>query len=224
MKITGFGHSVIGGRETNQDSFLIDNNLKLYAVADGVGGGLRGEEASKMAVDGLQKKYKPGELLKPVVTQLADDVLKEALESCNGQPLMGTTLTTVQITDNLIHLCHVGDSRAYLFDGSVLQQLTEDHEFFDEESKGPVLSSYLGLDTRVHPLSILEDTIEAKAGQALLLCSDGLYKQISEMDLVSRLREQLAEPQKLLERLCNEASKVEYSDNITIVLIVFENP
>lgn len=224
MKITGYGHSVIGGRETNQDSFLVDNNLKLYAVADGVGGGLRGEEASRMAVDGLQKKYKPGELLKPVVTQLADEVLKEALESCNGQALMGTTLTTVQITDNLIHLCHVGDSRAYLFDGSAIQQLTEDHEFFDEESNGPVLSSYLGLDTRVHSLTILEDTIEAKAGQALLLCSDGLYKQITEMDLVTRLREHLHEPAKLLEQLCHEASKVEYSDNITIVLVVFENP
>lgn len=224
MKITGYGYSVIGGRETNQDAFLIENNLKLYAVADGVGGGLRGEEASKMAVDGLLKKYRPGELLKPVVSQLAEDVLKEALESCNGQALMGTTLTTVQITDNLIHLCHVGDSRAYLFDGSAIQQLTEDHEFFDEESNGAVLSSYLGLDTRVHQLTILEDTIEAKAGQALLLCSDGLYKQMTEMQLVAHLRNHLNEPEKLLEQLCHEASKVEYSDNITIVLVVFENP
>jgi serine/threonine protein phosphatase PrpC len=224
MKITGYGYSVIGGRETNQDSFLVDNNVKLYAVADGVGGGLRGEEASKMAVDGLQKKYIPGELLKPVITQLADDVLKEALESCNGQALMGTTLTAVQLTDNLIHLCHVGDSRAYLFDGSALQQLTEDHEFFDEESKGAVLSSYLGLDTRVHQLTVLEESIEAKPGQALLLCSDGLYKQMSEMQLVTHLRNHLSEPQKLLEQLCHEASKVEYSDNITIVLVLFENP
>ncbi|NBW98165.1 serine/threonine-protein phosphatase, partial [bacterium] len=62
MKVTGFGYSVIGGRETNQDSFLVNNENKLYAVADGVGGGLRGEEASKMAVEGLQKKYRPGEL------------------------------------------------------------------------------------------------------------------------------------------------------------------
>ncbi|NBV50141.1 serine/threonine-protein phosphatase [bacterium] len=223
MKVTGFGYSVIGGRETNQDSFLVDNENKLYAVADGVGGGLRGEEASKMAVEGLQKKYRPGELLKPVVVQLAEEVLQEALESCNGQALMGTTLTAVQVTDNLAHLCHVGDSRAYLFDGSAIQQLTEDHEFYDEESQGAVLASYLGLDTRVHSLTVLEDSREVKAGQALLLCSDGLYKQMSEMQLVSTLRQGLQEPQKVLEKLCLEASKTEYSDNITIVLILFEN-
>lgn len=222
MKVIGYGFSVIGGREMNQDSFLVDNESKLYAVADGVGGGLRGEEASKMAVDGLKKQYQPGELLKPVIEQLAAQVLKEALESCGGQALMGTTLTTVHVKDGFIHLCHVGDSRAYLFDGSAIQQLTEDHEFFDEDSGGPVLSSYLGLDTRVHALSIQEETLEAKSGQALLLCTDGLYKQISEMDLVSSLRNQMAEPEVLIEQLCNAASKVEYSDNVTIVLIRFE--
>lgn len=224
MKVFGYGHSIIGGREMNQDAYLVDNNLKLYAVADGVGGGLRGEEASKMAVTGLQTNYLPGELLKPLVIKLADEVLKEALDSCNGQALMGTTLTAVQITDNLIHLCHVGDSRAYLFDGSALQQLSEDHEFFDEESGGAVLSSYLGLDTRVHALTVLEDTIEAKTGQALLLCSDGLYKQISEMQLVELLRNHLNEPEKLLEKMCHMASQVQYSDNITAVLVLFENP
>jgi len=222
MKVTGYGLSVIGGREMNQDSFLVDNSTQLYAVADGVGGGLRGEDASKMAVQGLQANYKSGELLNPIVEKLAGEVLKEALETCGGQALMGTTLTAVQVTDNLVHLCHVGDSRAYLFDGTSLRQLTEDHEFYDEDSNGSVLSSYLGLDTRVHPLSIQEETLEAKEGQALMLCSDGLYKQIAEMDLVNKLRTDLKEPTKLLEQLCHEASKVEYSDNITIVLLVFE--
>lgn len=221
MKITGYGFSVIGGRETNQDSFLVDNRNKLYAVADGVGGGLRGEEASKMAVDGLQQKVKVGELLRPVMTALAAEVLQEALDSCNGQALMGTTLTTVQITDTLLHLCHVGDSRAYLFDGEALRQLTQDHEFYDEESGGAVLASYLGLDTRVHELTIQEETLEVQPGQAVLLCSDGLYKQLPEMQFVQMMREGLSDPPKLIEALCNQASKVEYSDNITIVLVTF---
>ncbi len=219
MKITGYGFSVIGGRETNQDSFLVDNTLHLFAVADGVGGGLRGEEASKMAVDGLQKNFQPGETLKPLIEKLAGDVLQEALESCNGQALMGTTLTAAQVTNNLVHVCHVGDSRAYLFDGTSLKQLTEDHEFFDEENQSLVLSSYLGLDTRIHELKIQEETFDMQPGQAVLLCSDGLYKQIAEMNLVNHLRTKLGEPQKLLESICEEASKVEYSDNITVVLI-----
>ncbi|NBX92662.1 MAG: serine/threonine-protein phosphatase [Proteobacteria bacterium] len=222
MKVTGYGHSVIGGREMNQDSFLVDNSLNLYAVADGVGGGLRGEEASKMAVEGLRSEYKPHDLLKPVIEKLAARVLMEALQSCNGQALMGTTLTAVQVTDNLLHLCHVGDSRAYLFDGSALRQLTEDHEFFDENVNGPVLASYLGLDTRVHPLTVLEETIEVQAGQRVLLCSDGLYKQISEVQIVEMIHQHGQEPQKLLEVLCAEAAKAEYSDNITIVYLVLE--
>jgi len=222
MKITGYGYSVIGGREMNQDSFLVDNTLCLYAVADGVGGGLRGEEASKMAVDGLKNQHHSGETLKPLIEKLAAAVLQEALESCNGQALMGTTLTAAQVTEGLVHIGHVGDSRAYLFDGTVLKQLTEDHEFFDEEAQSPVLCSYLGLDTRVHELKIQEETFEASPGQALLLCSDGLYKQISEMKLVQYLREELTEPEKLLEKMCEEASKVEYSDNITEVLITFQ--
>lgn len=221
MKITGYGFSVVGGRETNQDSFLVDNKQGLYAVADGVGGGLRGEEASKMAVDGLGKKFKHGELLKPVIVELAAEVLQEALDSCNGQPLMGTTLTTIQVTDNLLHLCHVGDSRAYLFDGEVLRQLTQDHEFYDEDSGGAVLASYLGLDTRVHELTIQEETLEVQPEQAVLLCSDGLYKQLPEMQFVQMMREGLTDPPKLIEALCNQASKVEYSDNITIVLVIF---
>jgi len=187
-----------------------------------VGGGLRGEEASKMSVDGLQKKFKPGELLKPVMIELAADVLKEALDSCNGQALMGTTLTTVQVTENLLHLCHVGDSRAYLFDGEALRQLTQDHEFYDEESGGAVLASYLGLDTRVHELTIQEETLDVHPGQAVLLCSDGLYKQIAEMQMVQMLREGLSEPAKLIESLCSQAAKVEHSDNVTVVLVVFE--
>jgi serine/threonine protein phosphatase PrpC len=117
-----------------------------------------------------------------------------------------------------------GKSVVFLSRIHSLRILLEDHEFFDEESKGAVLSSYLGLDTRVHQLTVLEESIEAKPGQALLLCSDGLYKQMSEMQLVTHLRNHLSEPQKLLEQLCHEASKVEYSDNITIVLVLFENP
>ena len=64
MQAKGYGHSVIGSREMNQDSFIIDNALGLYAVADGVGGGMRGEVASKMAVEGLLAHVKGARGLK----------------------------------------------------------------------------------------------------------------------------------------------------------------
>lgn len=222
MQIKGFGHSVVGGREMNQDAFLADDQKQLYAVADGVGGGLRGEVASKMSVDGLQAAYQPGAELKPIVENLAAAVLKEALESCGGEALMGTTLTCFQITGDYAHLCHVGDSRAYLYDGVHLKQLTSDHESYDENLGGAVLCSYLGLDTRVYNLTVQTELIELKPGYRLLLCSDGLYKQLDDMQIVNYIRDQKDQPEELLKTLCRQAAKAEYSDNVTVVYIEIE--
>src|SRR5262249_24304127 len=141
MVIKGYAKSVIGTREMNQDSFLIWDDMKLYAVADGVGGGLRGEVASSMAVQGFRELGPTPDKLRETVLQLQDNVLKEALESI-GEALMGTTLTAIQIEGNQVHVCHVGDSRCYLFAENQLRQITEDHELFDESTQSTVLASY----------------------------------------------------------------------------------
>src|SRR4051812_37511048 len=110
MRIQGYARSVIGGREMNQDAFLVNNDKKLYAVADGVGGGLKGEVASQMAVEGLDAHCKTASELRATITTLQEAVLKEALETI-GEALMGTTLTAVLIDNGSVNLCHVGDSR-----------------------------------------------------------------------------------------------------------------
>ena len=205
----------------NQDSLLCDNDRALYAVADGIGGGLRGEVASLMAVTGLGAHPTPEEgssRLSDTFQTLQAAILKEALDSI-GEALMGTTLTAVLLSGHRGELCHVGDSRCYLYSKDCLQQLTEDHESFDETLQAPVLSSYLGIPSQVHPLTIQEDVITLHPGDRLLLCSDGLYKQVSEARIAEVIRAHAAQPEEILRILSTEAAKVEYSDNITIVYI-----
>ncbi|NBX68021.1 MAG: serine/threonine-protein phosphatase [Proteobacteria bacterium] len=218
MKIKGFAHSVVGGREQNEDSFLIDDSQYLYAVADGIGGGLKGEVASKMAVDGLRERCAGFDSLKEVFFSLQADILQESLDTLGGA-LMGTTLSCVQISNDKATICHVGDSRVYFFDGHVLRQMTEDQEIYDEQLKGTVLNSYLGIESDIHPLRVVQETISINPGQSLLLASDGLFKQMSDMRIVNLIREHAENPEKLVLQLCEEASHTEYSDNVTVVFV-----
>ena len=219
MKAKGFAHSVIGGREKNQDAFLADDSILTYAVADGIGGGHEGEVASKMAVEGIQQS--PGAEFQPLVKTLQEKVLKYALEKF-GDPLMGTTLTVARLEGEQIHLCHIGDSRCYLYDGTTLRQMTTDHEAYDDNNQGTVLVSYLGIDTATFPLQIQEEKFSVSPGNKLILCSDGLYKQVTESRVAELIQQQGSDPKKLLETLCNEAATQEYSDNVTIVYVEFE--
>ncbi len=205
----------------NQDSFLVQDEPAIYAVADGVGGGMRGEVASQMAVAGLKAKYNLTTPIKTVFEGLQVSVLKEAMDSL-GEPIMGTTLTAVTVAGNTCKVCHVGDSRCYLFNGGVLKQLTEDHEFFDEGLQATVLASYLGIPTDLHPLKILEESAVVQSGYSLMLCSDGLYRQLTEPRIVELMKQHAAEPEKLVKVLCEEASRHEYSDNVTVVYVTME--
>lgn len=136
-----------------------------------------------------------------------------------GSPVMGTTLTAAFVTENTVHITHVGDSRCYLYDGSFLQQLTEDQEFYDDELQAPVLSSYLGIPDDLYTLEILEFEAAVKPGDRILLCSDGLYRQLSEPRIATLAKQHSEASQKLLEKLCEEASQQEFSDNVTVVSI-----
>jgi len=218
MPTTGYSLSVIGGREMNQDSFLVADRSGLYAVADGVGGGLRGEVASKMAVDGIATLPETDVLLAPHIEKIQQAILKEAIDSL-GEAVMGTTLTAVRVKDGTASFGHVGDSHLYHFTEDTLKLLNIDHELFDEGVGGTVLVSYLGIDSDVHPLQIQEETFTVAPGDKLLLCSDGLYRQLSEQRLVELLRQYATQPDNMLAAMCAEASAVPHSDNVTVVLV-----
>jgi protein phosphatase len=217
MHFKGYSITSIGSREMNQDSLLCDNDRALYAVADGIGGGLRGEVASLMAVTGLSAHPEEGKLSETFAT-LQAAIFKEAIDSI-GEALMGTTLTAILLSGHTGQICHVGDSRCYLYSKSILHQLTDDHESYDETLQAPVLSSYLGIPQDIHPLTIQEEIVTVNGGDRLLICSDGLYKQVSESRIAEVIRDNIANPEEILRILSAEAAQHEYSDNISIVYI-----
>ena len=151
MKFKGYAKSVIGGREKNQDAYLVADDISVYAVADGIGGGLNGEVASKMAIEGLRANFKPTVTMTETARYLQASIYQEAMNSF-GEAVMGTTFTAVHLTEQEATLCHIGDSHLYLYDGTLLKLLTVDHEQYDEHLKGTVLCSYLGLDSHTFPL------------------------------------------------------------------------
>lgn len=223
MRATGYAITALGSRKENQDSHLVDNDRGLFAVADGIGGGERGDVASLMAVTGVgaHPVDEPGARLVETVHTIQEAVLKEALESL-GEARMGTTLTAIRIVGGEGELVHVGDSRCYRLTDGHLMQLTTDHEAYDEAYGAPVLASYLGIPTDLFPFQVQEETIQLSPGDRLLLCSDGLYKQVSENVLVDTIRKHAGNPQEMLKDLVAQAAAVEHSDNITIVFIEIE--
>ena len=118
-------------RKENEDAFCIEEDLGLLAIADGMGGHASGEVASKMAIEILKESLEkegqplPGRLSSGV--KLANRTIYEAAQSQSQLNGMGTTLTALQLNGNRLSIAHIGDSRAYLIRGGVIEQITDDH-------------------------------------------------------------------------------------------------
>ncbi|HEX7596838.1 MAG TPA: protein phosphatase 2C domain-containing protein, partial [Polyangia bacterium] len=130
MKPRGWAVTDVGRkREHNEDSFVCSDELQLYAVADGMGGHLGGERASRMAVDILEHEMTT-RLASISRDEMTSDAMAQAFrestsvasraiyDSAQAEPSyagMGTTLTGLCFHGNSLTVCHVGDSRAYLY-------------------------------------------------------------------------------------------------------------
>ena len=139
-------------REKNEDSFALEmiGNYLCMAVADGVGGEVCGEIASKIAVDSsmnLLKKSVPfvkerdelPSLLKQIFNNVNIDILHDCLEH-RERLGMCTTLTIALIKDTELTIAHIGDTRGYLLHASELIKLTEDHERTTELIKKGIIT------------------------------------------------------------------------------------
>jgi protein phosphatase len=156
-------------RHHNEDSLLCNNELSLFAVADGMGGHLGGERASRMAVEILEREIEkarqdgqlatplselpPGEphpiraLLRRAVIE-ADRNIYEAAMANPALAGMGTTLTTLLFAGDQLHMGHVGDSRAYLYRDGRARQLTEDHSWIQEQVRAGLISAEEAKESR----------------------------------------------------------------------------
>lgn len=219
-------------RKENEDAFCIEKDLGLLAIADGMGGHASGEVASKMAIeilsDSLKKEGEPlPERLESGV-KLANKMIYEASRSQSQLNGMGTTLTAVQLDGKRLSIAHVGDSRAYLIRGGVIEQLTDDHTIVSEQvARGMItreeaarsdmrniLSKALGIAPEV---DVDMEELTVSEGDQLVLCSDGLSELISDDEILSEVQSS-KRPEIVCDELVNLAIQRGGEDNITVIV------
>jgi serine/threonine protein phosphatase PrpC len=217
-------------RRRNEDSFVCDP--PLFAVADGMGGAQAGEIASRLAASALHEYHEADSLdpearLRSIIQEANRRIYARASTDPHASG-MGTTITAALVSGARVSVGHVGDSRAYLFRDDMLEQLTEDHSLVadlvrsgrltpEEAEVHPqrsVITRALGTDAAV---TVDSFSVEAKAGDVYLLCSDGLTTMLGS----DPVRKALAETSSLEEaarRLIGEANAAGGEDNVTVVL------
>jgi serine/threonine protein phosphatase PrpC len=235
-------------RNHNEDFLLIDEEERLFAVADGMGGHAAGEVASRMAgetVSQFFKKSREGDVTWPFKIDpdlpLIENRLICGLKLSNYHIFlesradlkrkgMGTTMVAAALDSTQIHIAHVGDSRAYRLRNDTLDLLTTDHTLLEdvrrynpemtaEEMRNfphrGVLSRALGVREQVEVDVQRHDLL---AGDLYLLCSDGLYGQVEDPELLAVLADatDLESAARSLIELANAAGG---PDNITVALI-----
>jgi PPM family protein phosphatase len=220
-------------RRDNEDSAFA--RAPVFVVADGMGGAQAGEVASRIAVEafeqGLPDSGSPEERLAERVRE-ANTQIYERSRTDRGRAGMGTTLTAAYVDETHVAIAHVGDSRAYLFRDGSLQRLTQDHSLVDElvrrgklteeqaaeHPQRSIITRALGPEPDVE---VDTWTYPARAGDVILLCSDGLTSMISE----ERVKAILADHDNLdavADALIREANEAGGRDNITVVLFRLE--
>jgi serine/threonine protein phosphatase PrpC len=169
-------------------------------VADGVGGTLAGEVASKLAVDTIGGLYfaqgdppRPTHALRDAITA-ANDAIREAAAHDPLHAGMATTCTAAYLRGEDLVLGHIGDCRAYLIEQGQIRRLTHDHSAAAEmERRGEhvppdrhdlanTLTRWLGTEPVVE--IDVHQPIPFTAGATLVLCSDGLVKVVDEVEIV----------------------------------------
>ncbi len=219
-------------RPENQDAILLDEKLRLWIVADGMGGRAGGAEASQLAVTTVRAGVAVGQALPEAIVR-AHNAISDRQAAKPEFSEMGTTIVAVLERDGQYEIAWVGDSRAYLFDRSMasLRLLTRDHNLAghlveagtisaSEAARHPkrhVLTECLGMTSREVP-RVDGSVGDWRPNQELLLCSDGLNSELAEQALAQALIEQHS-IDKAADRLMDEVLLADARDNISLILI-----
>ncbi len=228
-------------RRNDEDAYLADEDLGLFAVADGMGGHLAGEVASRIAVEVLSASVRRVTDAGGAVD--AKRALEEAFRSANEETRrqarsadrrgMGSTLVALYAPSSSAWTAHVGDSRVYLWRNKELKRLTQDHSAVTELARRtPGLESELRRSALAHVLTRclgMEGEavpeirpVQIEPGDRLLLCCDGLTDMVSDEELGRILSSGLS-ADALCRSLVEMANEAGGQDNITVVVVDVES-
>ncbi|WP_306589607.1 Stp1/IreP family PP2C-type Ser/Thr phosphatase [Geothrix sp. 21YS21S-4] len=248
MGIRAAGKTDVGCvRKHNEDSFLVDEALGLFVVADGLGGHAAGEVASRIVVETVARfvgetlekdrtwplEYDPslsydGNRLKAALL-LSDQAIGEDIRRHPERETMGSTVVAGLVHGTTVTLAHVGDSRAYVLGPGGIRQITRDHSWVAEQVANGILTPS---EARVHPfrnvitqalgnggeLDIEIQNLDLGKTDRLLLCSDGLSGMVSDPQILD-IVEGTQDVQSAVDSLISMAREQGGEDNITAVLV-----
>ena len=225
-------------RDSNQDSCLINKDLGLFIVADGMGGHSGGEVASSIAVETVEMIFKdvepqnnfPRETLTKAYESASQKIYDRAANESPELAGMGTTMVVACTHEKTIYIGNVGDSRCYLFKKPYLWQITEDHSLVNEQLRAGLLTEEqsksfvgrnvitrsVGYEREVRP-DILERQIEP--GEIYLICSDGLSGLVTDEKISQILCHN--PPEKMAKACVEQALANGGDDNVTVLIVHF---
>ncbi|MCP4353015.1 MAG: Stp1/IreP family PP2C-type Ser/Thr phosphatase [Desulfobacterales bacterium] len=243
MSGTVYGATDVGRiRKNNEDCFLIRPEKNLFIAADGMGGHNAGEVASAKAVESVDKYFTRGlvseimgdgqKIEREMILSLYDAHKKvhEMAKNKSEYRGMGCTIVVAFIDDNTLHVCHVGDARAYLCNNTGIKLLTSDHSVvmsivkagnmtIEEARTSPIkneLTQAIGGPGTIEPDY---NHYPLKNRDKILLCSDGLWDMLAD-SVIHEIIKRNKPAKAICEELIVMANKAGGKDNITTVLAV----
>ena len=221
-------------RTSNQDACAqfaaADRHMRLLVVADGMGGHLGGEEASRIAVTSMGEVFErggddPEELLRQAFDRANAGVFETAAENPELAGMGTTGVVLLFVPERRVWVAHVGDSRAYRLRQGRLQQLTEDHSVVgallrmghiteEEAREHPQRNEILRAIGTQEQVEVEISCLEVQPGDRYLLCSDGLSGMVIDSEIARVLGQ--CEPDAAVHELVEMANENGGTDNITV--------
>ncbi len=236
---TGSGRTDVGSvRDHNEDSFLVDNDLQIYIVCDGMGGHEGGEIASAAAVECLHEYVVAADPMTPIQEIVADAVHEacrhvfQLAHTPEGKRGMGSTVTMLIVHGEYAILGHAGDSRLYRTRDRQTVQISTDHtlvqrmvdagklkqEEAEHHPKAHVLVNAVGV---MEECDVDVEMFRALPGDRFLLCSDGLSKYVDNCDTLAYFMA-IEDAGTATAELIKWVLEGDADDNVTVVVVDIE--
>lgn len=247
------GSDVGRERAHNEDAILVDADRKLVVLADGMGGYQAGEVASQLAIDVVREDSSDATLTETDLGRIDPETgisvamrqLRGAIEKANNRICsvargreelngMGTTIVAARFYDGRVGIAHVGDSRCYRLREGVLEQLTRDHSYVQDQLEKGLISEdeakhspQKNLITRALGIDAIAEAdvqeFRTRPGDTYLLCSDGLSDLVDDKSIETQLARE-SNPTDRTKTLIDAANGNGGRDNISVILVVVGDP
>ena len=234
-------------RTHNEDIFLVNDEIRLYIVCDGMGGHAGGEVASQIAVHTIEEiiRNNHSELQSHLLKQEErEEVIREHLRHAirlAGRKIfsiavqehryrgMGTTCVACLVDEKNLYVAHVGDSRCYLIRDNTIEQMTEDHSLVNEQIQAGIITKEEAVNHKSKnvitrslgynkEVEVDVQVFPLTINDVVLLCSDGLCNLVTSDEMLQKVSSPHSSLQHICRQLVNRACEMGGDDNITVVL------